>query len=650
MFLLFKFLFRSAFLFFTLFMGVSYITLLAQNSDTSRTEWIKINFNMSGGEPGQPWQGDKRLMNFLIDLIDNATASIDLCIYDLEHPAIGKALAKASKRGLRVRVVTDNYNRTDSKSLDPVMWELFREANIISIDDDGDIYYPDGRIEDNDLVNDGADMHNKFAIIDALTPDPDDDYVWTGSTNLTYTGGFNTNNTIVIKDSGVAQTYLMEFEQMWGSSGDKPNASKSAFHKDKKPIPPGLHWVGDIKVEIHFSPIDRNNSKPLMGDYISDLIRKETDHDISFSAFAFTPSFSIAKTIWDITSDGSILLKGVIDGAFYSRYKKQNAIWASPEAQLGNRSVFAANEMRKLHHKTIVIDAENPDPNDQAIVITGSYNFSRNADVNNDENSVIIYSDSIAALYHKEFMGIYGRAKREIPQPVPNIATETPYRVYKVRDGQVIEIEIVPGFGYPIYLLGINAPRYYWEPDSTQFYSIESKTYLQNVLKGKDVRLFAPGDKFPVSYGKVYAYINAESDKETIAVNHLMIREGYAQFSDYFRQHPDSVRLYKKAEKKAADQKSGMWKSPDEIGTIKLRKDAKSEIMDAFPININSADEFELTLLPGIGPSKAKAIIDYRDTVGLFGSVDELTQIKGIGLKTLQKLRPFLTITSDVEE
>lgn len=58
----------------------------------------------------------------------------------------------------------------------------------------------------------------------------------------------------------------------------------------------------------------------------------------------------------------------------------------------------------------------------------------------------------------------------------------------------------------------------------------------------------------------------------------------------------------------------------------------------AAPVNINSADAKTIeTALVGVGPKTAKAIVDYRAKHGAFKSVDELTKVKGIGPKLIEK-------------
>jgi competence ComEA-like helix-hairpin-helix protein len=61
-------------------------------------------------------------------------------------------------------------------------------------------------------------------------------------------------------------------------------------------------------------------------------------------------------------------------------------------------------------------------------------------------------------------------------------------------------------------------------------------------------------------------------------------------------------------------------------------------------LDLNAASEGDLDALPGIGPSKARAIIDWRDRNGKFTSVDQLDEVKGIGPAMLEKIRPHVTV------
>jgi competence protein ComEA len=62
-------------------------------------------------------------------------------------------------------------------------------------------------------------------------------------------------------------------------------------------------------------------------------------------------------------------------------------------------------------------------------------------------------------------------------------------------------------------------------------------------------------------------------------------------------------------------------------------------------VNINTATKDELVALPGIGPAKAQAILDYRKAHGPFKTVEDLKDVKGIGAKRFEKLKPDLSVT-----
>jgi competence ComEA-like helix-hairpin-helix protein len=61
-------------------------------------------------------------------------------------------------------------------------------------------------------------------------------------------------------------------------------------------------------------------------------------------------------------------------------------------------------------------------------------------------------------------------------------------------------------------------------------------------------------------------------------------------------------------------------------------------------VNLNTAGQAELELLPGIGPALASRILEERRRLGRFSSIDQLDDVKGIGPKLMAKLRPLVRI------
>ena len=70
----------------------------------------------------------------------------------------------------------------------------------------------------------------------------------------------------------------------------------------------------------------------------------------------------------------------------------------------------------------------------------------------------------------------------------------------------------------------------------------------------------------------------------------------------------------------------------------------ESEDAVSGPLNINTATEAQLEVLDGIGETKARAIVEYRESHGDFASVEQLTRVDGIGDATLDKIREQICV------
>ena len=61
-------------------------------------------------------------------------------------------------------------------------------------------------------------------------------------------------------------------------------------------------------------------------------------------------------------------------------------------------------------------------------------------------------------------------------------------------------------------------------------------------------------------------------------------------------------------------------------------------------VNVNTASVEELSQLPGVGPARARAIVELRQKRGSFKRVEDLLEVKGIGEASLAKLKPYLAV------
>lgn len=276
--------------------------------------------------------------------LQSADTAIYGAFYDLQFREAADVLVAKHKQGVDVRIVTDS----DYAAREGI--RLCIQAGIpVTFD------------------NRGAFMHNKFCIVDH-------ERVWTGSTNITENCLFkNNNNAVRVNCKQLASDFEVEFGEMH---------SLRRFGKGSKYATPcPTVTVGNTTIECYFAPEDR-----AAAEIIEEVDRAAQSIDVM--AFSFT-SRELAKAM------AGRVRQGVAVRALFE--KQQAGSKYSQDDYLAGQGarVYLDTNQNNMHNKVIVVDAET--------VITGSYNFSGNAEKNNDENVLILHDPDIAARYTAEF-------------------------------------------------------------------------------------------------------------------------------------------------------------------------------------------------------------------------------------------------------
>ena len=295
----------------------------------------------------------------------SAQHTLDIAVYNTNNTTITNAVNAAVANGVQVRYIAEGSNANIGlDALDPSIPVLLRT---------------DGQ---------GSGMHNKFIAGDAEYAETA--FVLTGSTNWT-TENLNTdfNNVIVLADQSLARAYVLEFEEMWGSTGPQPNIAASKFGPEKTNNTPRLFLVGGSPVELYFSPTDGTTAA-------IDAALRTCDYDLSFATLAFTRD-DLADAIIDQVS---LFIQP--EGAM----EEVNTTGSEFEYLLSNGVAVYSHQgiSGSLHHKYGIVDHSQPlsDP----LVITGSHNWSSTAETTNDENTLVVRDARVANLYFQEFTGL----------------------------------------------------------------------------------------------------------------------------------------------------------------------------------------------------------------------------------------------------
>ncbi|MBN1580863.1 MAG: hypothetical protein JXA89_09190 [Anaerolineae bacterium] len=286
----------------------------------------------------------------LIGYINDAKSTIHIASFEFNLTSVAEALIAAHKRGVDVRWMTDDeYGLEADEEDDHGQFAMLEKAGIEVRDDAR-----------------GALMHNKFWIFDGQI-------VWTGSTNITTNGNFrNNNNVIVLRSTRVAQIYELEFQELWaGQSGPTSPSTVDQQSVTIDGTPVQILFAAEDEVVSHLVPMIAGAQK-----------------SIRFMAFSFTHDDLGAAVL--ARANAGIDVKGIFETrGSEAEYSELPVLYCAgvPVRQDGNPGTF--------HHKVFVIDDK--------MVITGSLNFSENADDSNDENVVVVTNADIAALYLQEF-------------------------------------------------------------------------------------------------------------------------------------------------------------------------------------------------------------------------------------------------------
>ncbi len=306
------------------------------------------------------------LGNALVDTIrayiDRAQNTLDIAVYNTSSNSIVTAVNDAHARGVQVRWITEQTTGNGALSnLDAAIPVLYRQDAS------------------------GSGMHNKFIIADADGGPAA--HVLSGSSNFTAQSFFqDANNLVIVRDMALARAYRMEFEEMWGSNGSQPNGSNSRFGEDKLDNTPHHFNINGVPVQLWFSPSDGTSQR------IANALHS-ADERIEFALFAFT-SNALADALIERQAQQGMAVRGMIEEDDMDQWIFQSLLTGGVDVRPDGASNY-------LHHKYAIVDrhADATDP----LVITGSHNWSFNADNRNDENTLIIHDASIADQFYQEW-------------------------------------------------------------------------------------------------------------------------------------------------------------------------------------------------------------------------------------------------------
>jgi len=320
---------------------------------------IQVYFSQVWEKPDRNRQNPNSIAKACAHALSTARRTLDVCCHEIDNKVIVEAIVQAHLRGVKVRVITETDYLSD---LGPT---AFSEAGIPVISD-----------------NRSALMHQKFAVMDGVA-------VWTGSFNFTENCAYkNNNNGIYIKSPKVAENYAAWFEWFW-ADGKEPHAKRRGVG----PTPnPSVQLRDGTVVETCLTSFDKMEELPI------EIIRG-AKKSVKFLAFSFTHE-KIADEMRKAARRNI-----PVAGVFEERNLKVSVY--SQLADEPNVTVVGDGNPFNMHHKVIIVD--------DAIVLAGSFNFTKSACGSNDENYVVISRNlGVAKQFVEEFNRVYQAAAQKV--------------------------------------------------------------------------------------------------------------------------------------------------------------------------------------------------------------------------------------------
>lgn len=120
--------------------------------------------------------------------------------------------------------------------------------------------------------------------------------------------------------------------------------------------------------------------------------------------------------------------------------------------------------------------------------------------------------------------------------------------------------------------------------------------------------------------------------------------DAYTKDINYALKLEDGMKIYVPTIEEAKQEKEEVNINSESSNYIISSNTKTNENSNGQKVNINSADESKLDELPGVGPSTAQKIIQYRKENGEFKSIDELKNVSGIGEAKFQKIKDLICV------